>query len=130
MINDPQSPCVCQNCNKFWRQDELKLIDDIFQRVAAGEIMPAGDCPECGALCQLKEPENIVEFLSTGNLTGEPKTVIELLQQCGNLLDKEESEEIIGPVIYKTDDGRYFRISLEAKINEISKYQATLVTVL
>jgi hypothetical protein len=41
----------CQNCAELWGEEELKEIKDIFQRVAPGEPMPSGECPECGALC-------------------------------------------------------------------------------
>lgn len=42
----------CQNCD--WRGDasELREIHDLSQRVSPGELMPSGECPECGALCQ------------------------------------------------------------------------------
>jgi hypothetical protein len=41
----------CENCS--WRGDlaDTNEIDDFWERVNAGEIMPAGQCPECGALC-------------------------------------------------------------------------------
>lgn len=45
--------CQCQNCD--WRGPVHKAdrVHDIWSRVAPGEIMPAGDCPECGALVHL-----------------------------------------------------------------------------
>ena len=36
-------------------------IPDIFERVDAGETMPAGECPECGALAHLVEARGPVE---------------------------------------------------------------------
>lgn len=47
---------VCQNCD--WRGPEEALvaeIHDLEQRVGVGEPMPAGECPECGALCHEDE---------------------------------------------------------------------------
>jgi len=41
----------CQDCGQHWTEENLEPIRDVFQRVAPGEIMPAGECPECGALC-------------------------------------------------------------------------------
>lgn len=41
----------CQNCRKKWKESELKPVRDVSQRVTAGEPFPAGECPECGALC-------------------------------------------------------------------------------
>ena len=41
----------CQNCAKQWTEGQLKPIQHLTQRVEVGEPMPAGECPECGALC-------------------------------------------------------------------------------
>lgn len=46
----------CQNCEWTGTDERLarKLEDvpDLFERVAPGEPMPSGECPQCGALCQ------------------------------------------------------------------------------
>ena len=44
---------TCENCSMRWAEHELLPIEDIFQRVAPGEPMPSGECPDCGALCHL-----------------------------------------------------------------------------
>ena len=41
----------CQNCGKKWPDTELEPEKDIHQRVAPGEPMPNGQCPDCGAVC-------------------------------------------------------------------------------
>ena len=47
----------CQNCRLTWDEDELKEIKHLSERVAPGEPMPSGECPECKALCHpLKTP--------------------------------------------------------------------------
>lgn len=46
-------PCHCQNCSWTGDSYETQDIQDFFERVEPGEIMPCGECPECGALCQL-----------------------------------------------------------------------------
>jgi predicted RNA-binding Zn-ribbon protein involved in translation (DUF1610 family) len=47
----------CQNCE--WTGPEEMLgslpMQGIFERVAPGEPFPAGECPECGALCHERE---------------------------------------------------------------------------
>lgn len=48
----------CQNCEKNWTEDELKEIKHLEQRVLPGEIMPSGECPECGAVCHPLTEEN------------------------------------------------------------------------
>ena len=40
---------TCQNCE---RETESPLpLKDVLQRVAPGELMPSGECPDCGAVC-------------------------------------------------------------------------------
>jgi len=41
----------CQDCESTWSVDALDPITHLIQRVGPGEIMPAGQCPECGAVC-------------------------------------------------------------------------------
>lgn len=45
--------CACQNCSWTGPAEALKPVPEIgiLERVAPGEPMPAGECPECGALC-------------------------------------------------------------------------------
>lgn len=50
-----ERPVICGNCD--WEGTTATCnpdITDFEQRVAPGEIMPAGQCPECGALVHLK----------------------------------------------------------------------------
>ncbi len=42
--------CECDNCGKQWGESKLKEVKRLFERVDAGVTMPAGECPECGAL--------------------------------------------------------------------------------
>jgi hypothetical protein len=42
---------VCQNCDWTGSVDLLEPIKHLAERVAAGEPMPLGECPKCGALC-------------------------------------------------------------------------------
>ncbi len=53
---DPESEC--QNCGQRWPFAALKEIQHIHQRVAPGEPMPSGECPDCGALCQPLDPKD------------------------------------------------------------------------
>jgi len=48
----------CQNCGKLWGEDKIVPLDevrDLLQRIAPGERVPEGECPECGALCHKEE---------------------------------------------------------------------------
>lgn len=51
----------CDNCD--YEGDQLNTIKDIFDRVDPGELMPAGECPECGALVHSDQ-----DFVDAGNL--------------------------------------------------------------
>lgn len=49
--------CQCANCN--W-QGPIEKVDecrDFWSRVAPGDTVPAGDCPECGAFVFIEEHE-------------------------------------------------------------------------
>lgn len=48
-----ETRCHCQNCDWHGPIDEAEPVRDFWSRVAPGEVMPAGDCPECGALVHL-----------------------------------------------------------------------------
>lgn len=48
-----KTPTHCQDCGKVWKLHELDTIDDPTLRIEAGEPMPHGQCPQCGALCTL-----------------------------------------------------------------------------
>jgi len=43
----------CQDCTRVCAVENLEEIRNLDMRVEAGEPMPAGQCPVCGALCQL-----------------------------------------------------------------------------
>jgi hypothetical protein len=46
-------PSECQDCGALYdHQGDMEPIDNLFLRVAAGDPMPSGQCPNCGALCQ------------------------------------------------------------------------------
>jgi hypothetical protein len=48
---------VCANCGSAFLWPSLDPIDDLRRRVGTGEPLPAGQCPDCGALCyDLDEP--------------------------------------------------------------------------
>lgn len=43
----------CHICTRVWLENDLNEPEHLSERVDAGEEMPAGECPECGALCSL-----------------------------------------------------------------------------
>ena len=57
MENDPM--CGCNDAGCGWKGPardlgcQIAQVEDFFERVAPGEIVPVGECPECGALAHL-----------------------------------------------------------------------------
>ena len=47
----------CNNCKWRGQSDELAEIQDFYLRVEPGDEVPAGQCPECGALCSICQDE-------------------------------------------------------------------------
>ena len=43
----------CYNCAWRGHLSDVKDIKHFWERVAPGETMPAGECPECGSLAGL-----------------------------------------------------------------------------
>jgi len=41
---------VCQNCDWRGHYEDLDPIKDFWERTEEGDIVWAGDCPECGAM--------------------------------------------------------------------------------
>lgn len=41
----------CQNCDNIYDEQNLVTPEHLSERVAPGEPMPSGECPDCGALC-------------------------------------------------------------------------------
>jgi hypothetical protein len=40
----------CDNCQKVTSDEDLNSINDIYERVDPGGVMPSGECPHCGCL--------------------------------------------------------------------------------
>lgn len=51
----------CDDCGRHHLEDDLLEVRDVFERVAPGEPMPAGECPYCRALCHAS-PAAIVRY--------------------------------------------------------------------
>ena len=41
----------CGNCGKIHDAIDLGDMEDLHERVEAGNSVPSGECPDCGALC-------------------------------------------------------------------------------
>jgi len=47
----------CEDCTITMEEDVLVEVTHLTERVAAGEIMPAGQCPFCGTLVHANDKE-------------------------------------------------------------------------
>lgn len=61
MLGDAAAMCRCQNCRWTGNTFQLNPIHRYADRVHPGEIAPAGECPECGALAHLITAEDEAE---------------------------------------------------------------------
>lgn len=50
---DDAAVAACDNCSLYCAVSQLNPIDDLDQRLDAGGVVPAGQCPSCGALAYL-----------------------------------------------------------------------------
>ena len=55
LVNDDDKRLVaCGNCDWQGTAETMdRLITNLDKRIAPGEIVPAGECPKCGALAYL-----------------------------------------------------------------------------
>lgn len=51
--NESGKPCKCDNCDWTGKTDDLESISDAQERLTPGGTVPAGQCPNCGALAYL-----------------------------------------------------------------------------
>lgn len=56
------TPVVCSDCGWTGPIYATKIILNFRERVLAGEIVPAGECPKCGALAHLKKKDPIIKM--------------------------------------------------------------------
>jgi len=58
-LHEPR--CRCENCDFTCLEHNIAIrfpeIEGLGQRVLPGELVPAGECPLCGALMHIIKPE-------------------------------------------------------------------------
>ena len=81
---EPGRPVVCQNCEWAGGENECDEMRDVWSRVEPGDVMPAGDCPKCGAAAML-QVETAVAALADDPWT---KTTDELPDETESVLGR------------------------------------------
>lgn len=56
-LEHEEATATCQSCDWHGPADDCPPLRRLTERVPPGDIMPAGECPECGASAMLDEPE-------------------------------------------------------------------------
>ena len=56
-------PCECDNCEWTGLARETAIISDPDQRLKPNDPIPAGECPECGALAYACEEKKVLIIL-------------------------------------------------------------------
>ena len=84
---------ACANCGAVWTAAQLAPYHDFWSRVQPGEIIPQGDCPDCGAFCYPPEPPitplhvwTVTHEHTHGKTTYVFASEPDALQQLGSLL--------------------------------------------
>lgn len=99
---------VCDNCGeRYEREDQLKFvwpdIPGLTERLDVGGIVPAGECPACGALVYLEDQAVRVLVLLSGGLVRDvladkPGVAVAVLDQDIDSADGHQIVEIVGEV--------------------------------
>lgn len=117
MAEDKGRLCECANCGEQFGEDELAEISDFRGRIAAGEEMPAGECPKCGSLCHLVNG-GAYSSSNQGRLDAAFDAELDpayLSVLAG--LARDTIEELVGP----GEDKHYFEIDDLTSLDEISE---------
>lgn len=61
---------TCGDCGWKGDADDCEIISDAHERLDVGGVVPAGECPDCGALAYLDEPARhyLVDAMSATDL--------------------------------------------------------------
>ena len=62
MSDTEARPVRCQNCDWTGTEDQTHELRDIWSRVEPGDVMPAGECPECDSAAMLSEGTSALAF--------------------------------------------------------------------
>lgn len=59
----------------------------------------------------------VKEMIACGELDEKSKDNEDIINQCGTLLDRSCSHDIVGKVLFKATNGRYYTVHVEAIIS-------------
>jgi len=116
----------CDNCKSICSRSALKEIKDFHQRVDISGVVPAGECPVCGALCYEIESSDksqhqlrVEEFMTLAGqeVPGEPTYPSLETRRLRAKLILEEALETVRALGFRPGvnsvDGYFTRIEME-----------------
>lgn len=77
---------ICSDCGWTGTAEDTDEISHFEERVAPGEICPAGECKRCGALAHLVEDEQTEDTPPDARNTVRVARALDHLRQARNLL--------------------------------------------
>lgn len=72
----------------------------------------------------------ITKWIRDGELSTPCGTTEELLERAGNLLDRMESHDMLGDILFVGEDGKTYVVTVEAVISEANPDYVKLVEAL
>ena len=93
--------CRCENCNWTGDIEETNPVDDFWERVQPGEIMPAGECPKCRYLAVPTTDNDLDELSSQGRRA---IAADDLLKALKNLSSSEL--DMLSALLEKANQGK------------------------
>lgn len=95
----------CDNCSRRWDETTLKVrfpdIPGMMERIEPGGTVPAGECPECGALVYpVEQPVRVLVLIEGGLvqevLADQAGVEVAVLDQDTEGADEDEIERLVG----------------------------------
>jgi hypothetical protein len=65
-----------------------------------------------------KKPIRVKHWIRSGELNPRNRTQASVMEECGRLLDKNCTTDILGDVLIQATDGKHYVITVEAVIQE------------
>jgi len=54
---------TCENCGETFDARLLHDIEDLEKRISPGEIVPSGQCPDCGTVCHIAKDKEAIDAM-------------------------------------------------------------------
>jgi hypothetical protein len=81
---DEKEPVSCDNCDWEGVAEDLEITSDLEERISPGDIVPAGECPECNCLAYLAKPKSYTPQYRCDAITSKD---IDVAKHANKMLD-------------------------------------------